>query len=138
MKNKILNLFLSIFLFSQVAITANAARNSFEQNTPPDVKKDFNILRDRVRRNPRDVAAINSLGIIYANAGQLDDAIKLWQYGLGINPDYIHLYNNLGSALKQKGRREEARMISNARPFTSNILQLRNPRKGRSRNSKSR
>ena len=114
MKNKILNLFLSIFLFSQVAITADAARNSFEQNTPPDVKKDFNILRDRVRRNPRDVAAINSLGIIYANAGQLDDAIKLWQYGLGINPDYIHLYNNLGSALKQKGRREEARMIFKA------------------------
>ena len=113
MKNKLLSLFLSVLLLGNVAM-ANAARNSFEQNTPPDVKKDFVLLRDRVKRNPRDVAAINSLGIIYANAGQLDDAIKLWQYGMGINPDYIHLYNNLGSALKQKGRKEEARMIFKA------------------------
>lgn len=114
MKNKKLSLFLSALLFCNIALGANASRNSFDQNTPPDVKKDFALLRDRVKRNPRDVAAINSLGIIYANAGQLDDAIKLWQYGLGINPDYIHLYNNLGSALKQKGRREEARMIFKA------------------------
>lgn len=90
------------------------AQRTFEQNEPPDVKKDFAILRERIQKNPRDITAINSLGIIYANAGQLDDAIKLWQYGMGINPDYIHLYNNLGSALKQKGRRDEARMIFRA------------------------
>ncbi len=112
MKTKKLLLLLFIILFNQVSV--DAARNSFDQHTPPDVKKDFVLLRDRVKRNPRDVAAINSLGIIYANAGQLDDAIKLWQYGLGINPDYIHLYNNLGSALKQKGRIDEARMIFKA------------------------
>lgn len=115
MKAKIKKLLLAILLIilSQSCF-ANASRNSFDQNTPPDIQKDFNTLRERVRRNPRDVASINSLGIIYANAGQLEDAIKLWQYGIGIKPDYIHLYNNLGSALKQKGKRDEARMIFRA------------------------
>lgn len=116
MKNK-KNIFILLFtiIILNLSITSlYAGRNTFDQNTPPDIKKDFDILRDKIKRNPRDVASINSLGIIYANAGQLDDAIKLWQYGLGINPDYIHLYNNLGSALKQKGRREEAKMIFKA------------------------
>ena len=102
---------LLITLLTSINPIVLANRNSFEQNTPPDVMKDFNLLKERVKRNPRDVAAINSLGILYANARQFDDAIKLWQYGLGINPNYIHLYNNLGTALKQKGRREEARII---------------------------
>lgn len=73
--------------------------------------KDFATLQQRVRQNPRDIAALNSLGIIYAQAGRLDDAVRLWRYALDINPDYIHLYNNLGSALKQTGRRDEARLI---------------------------
>lgn len=106
--------FLLLIVLVTLLCSTVSARNSFDQNTPPDVKKDFELLRDRVKKNPRDVAAINSLGILYANAGQIDDAIKLWQYGLGINPNYIHLYNNLGTALKQKGRREEARMIFKA------------------------
>jgi peptidoglycan/xylan/chitin deacetylase (PgdA/CDA1 family) len=107
-------IFLLMIIFLQTSLIVHASRASFDQHTPPDVRKDFELLRDRVKRNPRDVAAINSLGIIYANAGQLEDAIKLWQYGMGIRPDYIHLYNNLGSALKQKGRREEAKMIFKA------------------------
>lgn len=108
-------LLITIFIILiQSCISAYADVNSFDNNTPPDIKKDFNILRDRVKKNPRDVAALNSLGIMYANAGQLEDAIKLWQYAMGIKPDYIHLYNNLGSALKEKGRIEEARMIYKA------------------------
>ncbi len=113
-RNKKYLIFLLMFMFLQTSLIVHASRASFDQHTPPDVRKDFELLRDRVKKNPRDVAAINSLGIIYANAGQLEDAIKLWQYGMGIRPDYIHLYNNLGSALKQKGRREEAKMIFKA------------------------
>ncbi len=113
-RNKKYLICLLMFMFLQTSLIVHASRASFDQHTPPDVRKDFELLRDRVKRNPRDVAAINSLGIIYANAGQLEDAIKLWQYGMGIRPDYIHLYNNLGSALKQKGRREEAKMIFKA------------------------
>jgi peptidoglycan/xylan/chitin deacetylase (PgdA/CDA1 family) len=73
--------------------------------------RDFEMLRQRIKQNPADVAALNSLGIIYARAGKLEDGIRLWRYALNIDPAYVHLYNNLGSALKQQGRRDEARIV---------------------------
>ena len=88
-----------------------AAPGGFDQYKPPDLMKDFELLRRRIRENPRDIPAINSIGIIYARAGKLDDAIRLWRHGIALDPRYIHLYNNLGSALKQMGRREEARLV---------------------------
>ncbi|MBU1106256.1 MAG: polysaccharide deacetylase family protein [Candidatus Riflebacteria bacterium] len=90
---------------------ASLYAQDFDSMNPPDLMKDFEALRQRIRQNPRDVAALNSLGIIYAQAGKLDDATRLWRYALGIDPNYIHLYNNLGSALKQLGRKDEARII---------------------------
>ncbi|HNW12017.1 MAG TPA: tetratricopeptide repeat protein, partial [Candidatus Rifleibacterium sp.] len=97
--------------FSHAANAAPARQAGFDQYNPPDLLKEFEILRRRIRDNPRDVAAINSIGIIYARAGKLEDAIRLWRHGLTVDPRYIHLYNNLGSALKQKGRRDEARLV---------------------------
>lgn len=100
-------LFSSLWLDNRVC----AAVNGFEQNNPPDLMKDFELLRKRIKQNQRDIPALNSLGIIYARAGKLDDAIRLWKYAMSIDPGYIHLYNNLGSALKQQGRRDEARLV---------------------------
>ena len=97
--------------FSHAAKAAPARQAGFDQYNPPDLLKDFEVLRRRIRENPRDVAAINSIGIIYARAGKLEDAIRLWRHGLSVDPRYIHLYNNLGSALKQKGLRDEARLV---------------------------
>ena len=91
--------------------SASLQAQGFDTENPPDLMKDFEMLRQRIRQNPRDVAALNSLGIIYAQAGKLDDATRLWRYALGIDPNHIHLYNNLGSALKQLGRKDEARII---------------------------
>ncbi len=88
-----------------------AFATSFNDATPPDLMRDFELLRQRVKQNPRDVAALNSLGIIYARAGKLEDAARLWRYALEIDPTYVHLYNNLGSAYKQAGRKEEARIV---------------------------
>ncbi|HAE37624.1 MAG TPA: hypothetical protein DCG57_03165 [Candidatus Riflebacteria bacterium] len=88
-----------------------AHAQGFDSASPPDLMKDFEVLRQRIKQNPRDIAALNSLGIIYAQAGKLDDATRLWRYALNIDPNYVHLYNNLGSALKQLGRKDEARLI---------------------------
>lgn len=104
----------AILLLALVIVLANAVElhaQGFDTAAPPDLMKDFEALRQRIRSNPRDIAAINSLGIIYAQAGKLEDATKLWRYAIDVNPNYIHLYNNLGSALKQMGRKEEARLI---------------------------
>lgn len=91
--------------------SAELRAQGFDTATPPDLMKDFEALRQMIKKNPRDIAALNSLGIIYAQAGKLEDATRLWRYAIDIDPNYIHLYNNLGSALKQMGRKEEARLI---------------------------
>lgn len=109
MKKLILSLILLMTLLA--VCQASASPTGFDQYNPPDLMKDFEMLRQRIRQNPRDIAAINSIGIIYARAGKLDDAIRLWRHGISLDPRYIHLYNNLGSALKQLGRREEARLV---------------------------
>jgi peptidoglycan/xylan/chitin deacetylase (PgdA/CDA1 family) len=106
-------IFQLILLLCMVVLTGTAELRAqdFASTSPPDLMKDFEALRQRIRENPRDIAALNSLGIIYAQAGKLEDAIRLWRYAINIDPNYIHLYNNLGSALKQAGRKEEARLI---------------------------
>jgi peptidoglycan/xylan/chitin deacetylase (PgdA/CDA1 family) len=107
LKNRISFLVIGLLLTAGSVLIAA----SFENNSPPDLMKDYEILRTRIKQNPNDVAALNSLGIIYAKSGQLRDAIKIWKYALRIDRQYIHLYNNLGSALKEAGRKSEARII---------------------------
>ncbi len=97
-----------------LSICSGARANNFENNAPPDLMRDFNILRAKLNSNPRDIPTINSLGIIYAKSGKLEDAIKIWKYGLSIDSSYIHLYNNLGSAYKQMGRKDDARLVFRA------------------------
>jgi peptidoglycan/xylan/chitin deacetylase (PgdA/CDA1 family) len=101
-------LFLAVFAFfiPQGAFAAN-----FESNVPPDLMKDYNTLRNRINKSPRDVGALNSMGILYANSGQIKDAIKIWQHALRIDRKYVHLYNNLGSAYRQLGMNSQARII---------------------------
>jgi len=108
MKKFIMNrrVFVALALFAAILLPAIAGK--IDPSTPPDLNKEFTILRDRLRQNPRDVGTLNSLGIIYARSGRTADAILLWNRALALNPRYIHLYNNLGSALKAQGRYEEA------------------------------
>lgn len=103
----VLLFFTIMSFFAQV----EARQANFERHSPPDVLKDFELLRLRLQQNPRDVGALNSMGIIYANSGRLHEAIRLWQHALRINSRHVHLYNNLGSALKQLGRYDQARVI---------------------------
>ncbi len=110
MKKLNVSLLLAIFLLI-AGYQAMGTPGGFDQYNPPDLMKDFEMLRRRIRQNPRDIPALNSIGIIYARAGKIEDAIRLWRHAISVDPKYIHLYNNLGSALKQLGRREEARLV---------------------------
>jgi predicted O-linked N-acetylglucosamine transferase (SPINDLY family) len=47
--------------------------------------------------------ACNNLGIILA-AQRLDESILWYELGLSLDPKHVHLYTNLGSALKDRGR----------------------------------
>ncbi|HOY65306.1 MAG TPA: polysaccharide deacetylase family protein [Candidatus Ozemobacteraceae bacterium] len=56
-----------------------------------------------LQADPRNVAALNAWGIEQARVGDLIGAIRTWRHAIDIAPDYVHLYNNIGSALRRLG-----------------------------------
>lgn len=48
------------------------------------------------------------LGASYAQIRNLDKAIQSYQHALSLNPNYVEGYNNLGVALRDKGKIDEA------------------------------
>ncbi len=115
MRHRVL-LFLCAMLLIGIATPLRAAigGDRADPSTPPDLMKDFEMLRQQLAQNPRDVGVLNSMGILYARAGRLQDAMVLWQRGLAIDARYVHLYNNLGSALKTQKRYDEALKVFSA------------------------
>ncbi|MEW6708360.1 MAG: polysaccharide deacetylase family protein [Candidatus Riflebacteria bacterium] len=61
-----------------------------------------------LRANPNNPDLLNSYGIELANAGNLTEAIRIWRRALDFSPRNIHLYNNIGSALKRLGHDQHA------------------------------
>ncbi|MBF0409689.1 MAG: polysaccharide deacetylase family protein [Candidatus Riflebacteria bacterium] len=101
-------------LFVQETVFSMApGRTAVSNNTsvPPDILRDFEVLRQQYLKNPHDVPVINALGIIYARVQQTEQALMLWRQGITVDPTYIHFYNNIGSALKTQKRYDEARNV---------------------------
>jgi len=65
-------------------------------------------LTSLAARNPRNPNILNSYGIELANAGDLMGAISVWRRALDFDRRNVHLYNNIGSALKRLGQDEHA------------------------------
>lgn len=57
---------------------------------------------------PNNDVALNNLGIIFMDKGQLDDAISKLQAAVDLRPENGPAHNNLAKALLQKGRMNEA------------------------------
>lgn len=62
-----------------------------------------------LQADPTNVGALNAYGIEQARAGDLIGAIRTWRYAIDLAPRYVHLYNNIGSALRRLGHLKEAR-----------------------------
>lgn len=58
--------------------------------------------------NPQNPHILNSYGIEQAGAGDLIGAIGTWRRALDFDRGNVHLYNNIGSALKRLGQDEHA------------------------------
>ncbi len=57
----------------------------------------------------QDVASLdNILGVVNAQMGQLDAALRHYNNALSARPDYAEVHNNLGNALGRLGRHAEA------------------------------
>ncbi|MDC0239589.1 tetratricopeptide repeat protein, partial [Candidatus Thioglobus sp.] len=57
---------------------------------------------------PNYAEALNNLGIVYMELGQLDESVKCYEKSIAIRPNYAEALNNLGLTLKELGQLDEA------------------------------
>jgi peptidoglycan/xylan/chitin deacetylase (PgdA/CDA1 family) len=65
-------------------------------------------LENLVAAYPNNPEVLNSYGIELAGRGDLTGAISVWRRALDLDRSNVHLYNNIGSALKRLGHDEHA------------------------------
>lgn len=75
------------------------------QASSPDLPAIVAVLK----ADPRNVNALNAYGIEQARAGDLIGAIRTWRYAIDLAPRYVHLFNNIGSALRRLGHLKDSR-----------------------------
>jgi len=61
-----------------------------------------------MQRVTPDVQSILADAVRYHQAGRLDEAIARYRQALVVNPEYVGVHNNLGTALFEQGKLEEA------------------------------
>jgi tetratricopeptide (TPR) repeat protein len=66
------------------------------------------IYRQVLARQPDHPKALNRLGVLVAQMGQLDAAVELIRRAVGLKPDFAEAHCNLGKALTDLGRLAEA------------------------------
>ena len=76
-----------------------------------ELGKSAQTYRQRIESYPRDIAAYNNLGIIYAEQGLFEKAVEVTTQGIRIAPDQVTLDENLTNYLLALHRFEEARQL---------------------------
>jgi len=64
---------------------------------------DVRLWKDCVIKSPHKPRQHYNLGVVLAEKGKLDEAIKHYNKAIHIKPDYLEAYYNLGNALVRKG-----------------------------------
>ena len=64
---------------------------------------DVILWKDCVMKSPHQSRQQYNLGVVLAQNGNLDDAIKHYRTALNFKPDYVEAYYNLGNAFVRKG-----------------------------------
>ena len=73
-----------------------------------DYESPETLWTDTLAKNPNSWVGQNNLGLVFLEAGQIDEALEKFQKALEINPSYGEAHSNLGLALFQEGRLDEA------------------------------
>jgi len=73
-----------------------------------DYRTETAIWSDVIEQRPDNPRAYDSLATAYTKAGQVDDAIKLFEKMLARWPDHSDGHHNFGAALAQKGDAQRA------------------------------
>jgi len=82
-----------------------------------ELEKSAETYRQRIASYPRDIAAYNNLGIIFAEQGRFEEAVEVTREGIRIAPEQITLDENLTDYLLALQRFEDAqRLIREMQP----------------------
>jgi eukaryotic-like serine/threonine-protein kinase len=91
----------------RLSITAN-----YYSSVTGELDKSADTYQQRLASYPRDIAAYNNLGIIYAERGQFEKAVEITRAGIRIAPEQNNLDENLTGYLLALERFDEARQLS--------------------------
>ena len=86
-----------------------------------DLVRARQYLQDALRAQPDLARAYNALGVVEAESGNAEEAIRLWKRAAELNPRAADTLLNLGLMLRKEGRAEEAR------PFLQAFLRAASP-----------
>ena len=60
------------------------------------------------KQYPRAVLIWNILGAVRSQIGMFDEAVEAYKTTIALKPDYVEAYNNMGVALRNQGKLDEA------------------------------
>ena len=96
----------------RLAITAN-----YYSSVTGELDKAAQTYEERIGSYPREVAAYNNLGIIFAEQGRYEKSVAVTRQGIRLAPDELTLQENLTDYLLALQRFDEARqLIHEAQP----------------------
>src|SRR5207245_2181820 len=84
----------------------NAGLAHLRENRPALALEQF---KKAVKEDPKNAYAYKGLGLTYAQLGKLSDAVASFRKALELNPYYVDVRNDLGSALVLSGKRAEGK-----------------------------
>ncbi len=76
-----------------------------------ELEKAAQTYRERIENYPREVAAYNNLGIIFAEEGLFEKAVEVTKQGIRVAPEQVTLDENLTDYLIALDRFDEARDV---------------------------
>ncbi|HMK20898.1 MAG TPA: tetratricopeptide repeat protein [Terriglobales bacterium] len=86
---------------------------SYYSSVTGELDKAAQAYQEMITNYPRDIAAHNNQGIVFAEQGQYEKALQVTNHGIHLAPDQVTLGENLTEYLLAVQRFDEARQIIN-------------------------
>jgi Tfp pilus assembly protein PilF len=91
---------------SESEASFNAGLTHLRENRPALALEQF---KKAIKEDPKNPYAYKGLGLTYTQLGKLSDAISALRKALELNPYYVDVRNDLGTALVLSGKRAEGK-----------------------------
>lgn len=91
---------------SESEMSFNAGLTHLRENRPALALEQF---KKAIKEDPRNAYAYKGLGLTYTQLGRLPEAVAALRKALELNPYYVDVRNDLGTALVLSGKRAEGK-----------------------------